>query len=82
MIFNKEKSHIWCKDCNKLISIDPCEFMIYNDAIVCFFEHHLGYYWDLFPCRFLFEGNWCLKQNKITNCNGKEEGCPMLGERE
>ena len=88
MIFNSDKSQFWCNECQKWIGTDPCEFMIFNDAIVCMKEHFCGYYHDIFPCEFFIMEHQkprckCEFQRSggefaITTCNGKEEDCNYL----
>lgn len=78
MTFNKEKTHFYCSECKKWISIYPCEYLLINDSVECFSLHHCGYYHDLFPCRHYTKyhsDGYCRCAEEFRDCNGNEEKC-------
>jgi len=78
MIYNKDKSSFFCEQCNKWINVKSGDYIIIDDAVTCMELHFCGYYWDLFPCGYLYtyrQENYCRCVHEKCDCNGKSEDC-------
>ena len=81
MIFNEERTKIYCQECNEWLSIDPCEYLLIGDSVQCMNFHHLGYVWDIFCCEFYYlyhNQGQCRCVQAETKCSGKEENCENI----